>query len=87
MRAAVDLESLPSPACSHSDSTSRIDRPLTAAPITIARSGSVRSSLVPRANSFDERLGGIADPRDLHQSSPSAVCSLRERNPLRSPLC
>ena len=42
------LRQLPSPARSHSDSTSRIDRPRTNAPITIARSGSVRSSFVPR---------------------------------------
>jgi hypothetical protein len=53
MRDAVDLDSFPSPACSHSDSTSRIDSPRTNAPITIALSGSVRSSFVPRGNSLE----------------------------------
>ena len=53
MRDAVDFESFPSPAFSHSDSTSRIDKPRTNAPITIARSGSVRNTLVPRGNSFE----------------------------------
>src|SRR5205823_13130398 len=38
------LRGLPSPASSHSDSTSRIDRPRTNPPITNALSGSVRSS-------------------------------------------
>jgi len=53
IREAVDFESFPSPAFSHSDSTSRIERPLTNAPITIALSGSVRSTFVPLGNSFD----------------------------------
>src|SRR4051812_30365717 len=66
IREAVDFDSLPSPACSHSDSTSRIDSPRTNAPITIARNGSVRSSLVPRANSLGhERLGRLPDLRHL----------------------
>jgi hypothetical protein len=47
VRSSGDVfESSPSPACSHSDSMSRIDRPLTNAPITIARSGSVRNAFV-----------------------------------------
>ena len=53
IRDAVDFESFPSPAFSHSDSTSRIDRPRTKAPITKAFSGSVRNSFVPRGNSFE----------------------------------
>jgi hypothetical protein len=53
IRWAVDFESFPSPAFSYSDSTSRIDRPRTNAPITIARSGSVRNSFVPLGNSFE----------------------------------
>ena len=84
--AAVDLERLPSPAWSQSESTSRIDRPRTKAPITIARSGSVRSNLVPRGNSLDTngsaawRTCGISTA-----SSPSAVWTLRARKPFRSP--
>src|ERR671933_2667896 len=66
MRAAVDFESFPSPARSQSDSTSRSDRPRTKAPITSARSGSVRSTLVARGEQpRDERLGGLADLRDF----------------------
>ena len=53
MRDAVDLDNLPSPAFSHKDSTSRIESPRTNAPITIARSGSVRSSFVPRGNNLE----------------------------------
>src|SRR3954447_6330459 len=83
MREAVDFESFPSPAFSHSDSTSRIERPRTNAPITIARSGSVRSNLVPRGNSFrDKWLGRLPHLRDLprelalgalHPAGPEAV--------------
>jgi hypothetical protein len=86
IRDAVDFDSFPSPACSHSDSTSRIDRPRTNAPITIALSGSVRSTFVLHGNSFEtngsaaSRICGISIP-----SSPSSVCTLRGRNPLRSP--
>ena len=86
IRDAVDFDSFPSPACSHSDSTSRIDRPRTNAPITIARSGSVRSSLVPRGNSLE--TNGSAASRTCGistASSPSAVCTRRGRKPLRSP--
>jgi hypothetical protein len=39
LREAVDFESVPGPAFSHSDSMSRIDRPRTNTLITIARSG------------------------------------------------
>ena len=47
------MDSFPSPAFSHSDSMSRIDSPLTNAPITIARNGSVRRTFVLHANSFE----------------------------------
>jgi hypothetical protein len=86
IREAVEFDSLPSPAFSHTDSTSRIDRPLTNAPITNAFSGSVRSNFVPLGNSFDtngsaaSRTCGISIP-----TSPSAVCTFLGRNPLRSP--
>jgi hypothetical protein len=71
IRWAVDLESFPSPAWSQSDSMSRIDRPLTNAPITIARSGSVRNTLVLHGNTFEnERLGGLADLGDLDLELP-----------------
>jgi hypothetical protein len=86
IRDAVDLDSLPSPACSHSDSTSRIDRPRTNAPITIAPSGSVLSSLVPRGNSLETNGSAAARTSGIStDSSPSAVCTLRGRKPLRSP--
>ena len=87
IRDAVDFEVFPSPASSHSDSTSRIDRPRTNAPITIAFSGSVRNNRLraPREQLGHERLGRLTDLRDLDRSSPSAVCSRRGRNPLRIP--
>jgi hypothetical protein len=44
---------------------SRIDRPRTNAPITIARSGSVQHLRAARKQPGDERLGGLADLRDL----------------------
>jgi hypothetical protein len=86
MREAVVFDSFPSPAFSHSDSMSRIDSPRTNAPITIARSGSVRNSFVLHGNSFQTNgsaaslICGIST-----RSSPSSVCSLRGRKPLRSP--
>jgi hypothetical protein len=65
---------------------SRIDRPLTNAPITIARSGSVRRTFVLHGNSF-ETNGSAASLTcgTSTSSSPSAVCTLRGRKPLRSP--
>jgi hypothetical protein len=87
IREAVAFDSLPSPAFSHSDSMSRIDRPLTNAPITIARSGSVRRIFVLHANSL--QTNGSAASRTCGistSSSPSSVCTLRARKPLRSPL-
>ena len=72
MRVAFDT--LPSPASSHSDSTSRIDSPRTNAPITNAFNGSVRSSFVPLGNSLD--TNGAAASRTCGistDSSPSAV--------------
>jgi hypothetical protein len=71
---------------SHSDSTSRIDSPRTNAPITIALSGSVRNSFVPLGNSLE--TNGSAASRTCGsstRSSPSPVCTLLGRKPLRSP--
>ena len=66
IRAALALDTLPSPASSQSDSTSRIDSPRTNAPITSAFNGSVRNNLVPRGNSREtKRRGRLADLRDL----------------------
>jgi hypothetical protein len=59
IRWAVDLATFPSPAFSHSDSTSRIDSPRTNAPITIALSGSVATSFLARGNS-NETNGSAA---------------------------
>jgi hypothetical protein len=59
IRWAVDSATFPSPAFSHNDSTSRIDRPRTNAPITIALSGSVATSFLARGNS-DETNGSAA---------------------------
>jgi hypothetical protein len=56
IREAVAFDSFPSPASSHSDSTSRIDRPLTNAPITNAFNGSVRTSFGVLGNSFDANV-------------------------------
>jgi len=53
---ALDLDSFPSPACSHSDSTSPIDRPRTNAPITNAFNGSLRNSFGVLGNSFDANV-------------------------------
>ena len=84
---AVAFDSFPSPASSHSDSTSRIDRPRTNAPITNAFSGSVRISFGVRGNSFDANVSAAWRTCGISiSSSPSAVCTLRGRNPFRSPL-
>jgi hypothetical protein len=86
IRWAVDFESFPSPAFSHSDSTSRIDNPRTNAPITIARKGSVRKTFVLHGNSLE--TNGSAASRTCGistSSSPSSVCTLLGRNPLRRP--
>src|SRR4051794_1749851 len=83
----VAFETLPRPASSQSDSTSRIDSPRTNAPITNAFNGSVRSSLVARGKSLE--TNGAAASRTCGistESSPSAVCSVRARNPLRMPV-
>jgi hypothetical protein len=87
MREAVVFDSLPSPAFSQSDSMSRTDSPLTNAPITIARNGSVRSTLVLHGNSFETNGSAASLTCGIStSSSPSSVCNLRGRNPLRSPL-
>jgi hypothetical protein len=87
IRDAVDLDSFPSPACSHSDSTSRIDNPRTNAPITSAFNGSVRTSFGVLGNSLEANVSAASRTCGISiSSSPSAVCTLRARNPLRSPL-
>jgi thioredoxin reductase (NADPH) len=50
-------------------------------------SGSVRTSLVPRGNSLEANVSAASRICGISTcSSPSAVCRLRGRNPLRSPL-
>jgi integrase len=87
IREAVDFETWPRPASSQSDSTSRIERPRTKAPTTIAFSGSVVSSrFEPRGNSFE--VNGSAASRSCGSStsiSPSADCTRRGRQPFRFP--
>ena len=86
IRWAVVFDSFPSPAFSHSDSMSRIERPRTNAPITIARSGSVRRTFVLHGNSLE--TNGSAASRTCGistRSSPSSVCTVRGRKPLRRP--
>ena len=87
MRDAVDFDRFPSPASSHSDSTSRIDSPRTKAPITNAFNGSVRSNFVARGNSLEhERRCRLPDLRDLDRQLPLPVCTVLARNPLREPV-
>jgi hypothetical protein len=87
IRDAVDFDSFPSPACSHSDSTSRIDRSRTNAPITNAFNGSVRNSFGVLGNSFEANVSAASRTCGIAiSSSPSAVCTLRARKPFRSPL-
>ena len=86
MREAVVFDNFPSPASSHSDSMSRIDSPRTNAPITIARKGSVRKTFVLHGNSFETNGSAASLICGISTcSSPSSVCSLRARKPLRSP--
>ena len=86
MREAVDFDNFPSPACSHSASMSRIDKPRTNAPITIARSGWVRNSFVLHGNSFETNGSAVSLTCGIStSSSPSSVCTLRGRKPLRNP--
>src|SRR3954465_13344708 len=71
MREAVVFDSFPSRACSHSDSMSRIDSPRTNAPITIARSGSLRNTFVLHEKQLrDKRLGRLPDLRELELQLP-----------------
>jgi hypothetical protein len=65
---------------------SRIDRPLTNAPITSARSGPVRNTFVLHGNSFQTN-GSAASLTcgTSTSSSPSSVYTRRARKPLRSP--
>src|SRR5215211_870048 len=70
MREAVVFDSFPSPAFSHSDSMSRIDSPRTNAPITIARSGSVRNTFVLHGNSFETNGSAASLTCGISTSSP-----------------
>jgi hypothetical protein len=80
---------LPSPASSHNDSMSRIDRPLTNPPITNVFKGSVRNSRLQChfGNGLDTngtvvwRACGI-----WISSSPSPVCRCRGTEPVAQPL-
>src|SRR3982750_254662 len=62
IRWAVDFATFPSPAFSPRDSTSRIDSPRTNAPITIARNGSVATSLRARGNSVETNVSAASRP-------------------------
>src|SRR5688500_18038765 len=79
MREAVVLDSFPSPAFSHSDSMSRIDRPLDErADHRRSQRLSAQDLRATRKQLRDERLGGLADLRDLdlerlHPARPKPV--------------
>jgi hypothetical protein len=65
---------------------SRIDSPRTNAPITIARNGWVRSTFVLHGNSLETNGSAASLTCGIStSSSPSSVCTRRERNPLRNP--
>jgi hypothetical protein len=84
----VEREVFPSPASSHNDSTSRIDKPRTKPPITSAFNGSVRNSRLQCHFGNNFETNGIAASRACGisiRSSPSAVCKRRGRNPFRIP--
>jgi hypothetical protein len=86
IRWAVVFDSFPSPAFSHSDPDVAHRQPPDERPITIARKGSVRNTFVLHGNSFE--TNGSAASRTCGistSSSPSSVCTLRGRKPLRSP--
>jgi hypothetical protein len=68
-----DLESFPRPASSHSDSTSRIDKSRTNAPITKAFSGSVRNSFVPRGKSFETNVSAACRTCGISTSSSTTL--------------
>jgi hypothetical protein len=84
LRRAV-FDRLPSPARSHSDSTSRIDRPRTNAPITRAFNGSVRNNVGVRGNSLDANVSAawrtcgisIASSPCLHPTGAKPVAQPR----------
>jgi hypothetical protein len=77
---AVDFDSFPRPAFSNSDSMSRIESPRTKAPITIARKGSVRSTLVEHGNSLETNGSAASLTCGISTwSSPSSVCTFRGR--------
>jgi hypothetical protein len=65
---------------------SRIDSPRTNAPITIARSGSLRKTFVLHGNSFETNGSAASLTCGISTwSSPSSVCARRGRNPVRNP--
>jgi MOSC domain-containing protein YiiM len=67
--------------------TAVFDRPRTNAPITSAFNGSVRNNLGVRGNSLEANVSAASRTCGISMSSsPSAVCTLRARNPLRNPL-
>jgi hypothetical protein len=77
------LRQLPEPAFSHSDSMSRIDSPRTNAPITIARSGSVRNTFLLHGNSLQTNDSAASRTCAIStSSSPSSVCTLRGAKPV-----
>jgi hypothetical protein len=74
IRDAAVLDSFPSRACSHNDSTSRIDSPRTNAPITGALSGSVRNNFGVRGNNLDANVCAALRTCGIWiSSSPSPV--------------
>ena len=78
MREAVVLDSFPSPARSHSDSMSRIDRPLTNTPITIAAAArcATRSCCTKTTSRRTARRpGGPAVSRPRGSPRASAPCA------------
>jgi hypothetical protein len=65
---------------------SRIHSPPTNAPITIARSGSLRKTFVLHGNSLETNGSAASLTCGISTcNSPSSVCTLRGRKPLRSP--
>jgi hypothetical protein len=83
IRDAVDFDSFPSPACSYSDSTSRIDNLRTNAPITNAFNGSVRNSFGVLGNSLDANVSAASRTlRDRDLKLPLASLHLARAKPV-----
>ena len=79
------LRELPEPAFSQSDSMSRIDSPLTNAPITIARSGSVRNTLVLHGNSLEANVSAACVTCGISTSSSPSRLHLARAKPVAQP--